>query len=312
MKCLSASFRFNSRNMENPWYGLWAIELQKLAEPFNNLIIVPQYTLWYSMSDNELEIEPIEEVDEDAVSEKGEEEEEEDGEGGTHKLDDSEDEMDLFKYKNESDDELNILRDKDESFEPIEDHDRVPQNIENDPDTSITNSLFTIPDGLAPHSTPDFVALHILAKKLRFPTNASLRCKYERRAGYRIIHECCPLVVEIKPFPSRSVKPARFKRELYSRLASAMEDLGYQCYHLFKRYKHAFRTIAVAASGDYWTHLIVTRSKVPRGIGDEMDTAVWDSLVFPEAVILGTPESDLRMKEISDYLRVQKPDLPLN
>ena len=309
MKSLSASFRFNSRNMENPWYGLWAIELQKLVEPFNNLIIVPQYTLWFSISDDEPEDESIEEVDEDAVSEIDEEDE-----GGTHDLDDSDDEMDLFRYKNESDDELNVLRDSDETVEPIEDQNPAPQNTEQleDPDISITNSLSTIADGSASQRTPDFVALHILAKKLSYPTNAHLRVRYERRAGYRIIHECCPLVVEIKSFPSRSATPARFKFELKSRLFSAQRDVGFQCYYLFKQYPCSLRTIAVIASGEYWTYLIVRRSDVPRGAGDEMDTATWDSLKFPKAVILGTPASDLRMKEISDYLRVQKPDLPLN
>ena len=175
IKSLSASFRFNSRNMENPWYGLWALELQKLAEPFNNIVIVPQYTLWFSMSDDEQENESIEEVDEDAVSETGEDEGDE---GGTHESDDSDDELDLLRYENESDDELDILRDKDESIEPIEDKNPAALNTEQDPDTSITNSLFTVPDGSAPQLTPDFVALHILAKKLKFPTNASLRGMY--------------------------------------------------------------------------------------------------------------------------------------
>ena len=134
MKSLSASLRFNSRNMENPWYGLWALELQKLAEPFNNIIIVPQYTLWFSKSDDEPENESIEEVDEDAVSEIDEEEDEEE-EGGTHESDDSDDELDLFKYKDESDDELDIIRDKDESIDPIEDQNPTSLNIEQDPDT---------------------------------------------------------------------------------------------------------------------------------------------------------------------------------
>jgi len=170
----------------------------------------------------------------------------------------------------------------------------------------------TVPDGSAPQLTPDFVALHILAKILRFPTSNHLRRRYEHRAGYRIIHECCPLIVEIKSFPSRNLTPARFKKELTIRLETAWKDLGYQCYYLFKKYKHARRTIAVMASGDYWTHLIVSRADVPRGAGDEMNADIWDSIIYPDAVILGTPASDVRMEEISDYLRETKPDLPLN
>ena len=292
IKSLSASFRFNRRNMENPWYGLWVHELQKLVEPFNNLVVIPQYTLWFTMPDDEPGYESIEEVDEDAVSEI-------DVEG-----------VDLEGESDNSDDELDLFRDKDESTEPFEDQNPAAQNTEQDPDTSITNSLFTVPDGSAPQLTPDFVVLHILAEKIRFPTNARLRRRYEHRAGYRIIHECCPVIVEIKSFPSRSVTPPRFKKELISRLGDAKEDLGYQCYHLFKKYKHALRTIAIIASGDHWTHLIVKRSDVPRGDGDEMNVESWDSLKFPGAVILGTPASDLRMEEILDYLRERKPDLP--
>jgi hypothetical protein len=297
--------------MENPWYGLWAHELSKMAEPFNNLVIVPQYALWFTMPDDEPVNESIEEVDEDAVSEIGDEGDDLD-EGGTHESDDSDDELDFLRDKDESDDELDTLRDKDESIEPIEDQNPAAQNTEQDPDTSIAESLITVPDGSAPHLTPDFVALHILAEKLRFPTNASLRRRYERRAGYRITHECCPLIVEIKSFPSRSMTPAKFKRELAIRLETAWKALGYQCYHLFKKYKHANRTIAIMASGDYWTHLIVRRSDVPRGAGDEMNAELWNSLDYPDAVNLGTPASDLRMEEISDYLRHTKPDLPLN
>ena len=313
IKSLSASLRFNRRNMENPWYGLWVHELQKLAEPFNNLVIVPQYTLWFPMPDDEPENESIQEVDEDAVSEIDHEGDDLD-ERRTHESDsdDSDDELDLLRDKDGSDDELDILRDKDESTEPFEDQNPAALNTHQDPDTSITESLMTVPDGSAPQLTPDFVVLHILAKKLRFPTNNRLRRRYEHRAGYRIIHECCPIVVEIKSFPSRSVTPAKFKKEVTIRLETAWKDLGYQCYYLFKKYKHACRTIAVMASGDYWTHLIVSRSDIPRGVGDEMNTETWDSLIYPDAVILGTPASDLRMEEISDYLRERKPDLPLN
>jgi hypothetical protein len=284
--------------MDNLWYGLWAHELLKMAEPFNNLIIVPQYILWYTMPDDEPDDESIEEIDEDAVSEIGDEGDDLD-EGGTHKSDDS-------------DDELDILRDKDESMEPIEDQNPAAPSAEQDSDSSITESLFTIPDGSAPQLTPDFVALHILAKKLRFPTNTHLRHRYERRAGYRINHECCPLIMEIKSFPSRSLTPAMFERGLAIRLGFAKVELGFKCYYLFKRYQHALRTIAVIASGDHWTHLIVSRSDVPRGAGDEMNTETWDSLQFPDAVILGTPASDLRMEKISDYMRHTKPDLPTN
>ena len=45
------------------------LELQKLTEPFNNIIAVPQYALWFTIP--EPQYEEIEEIDEDAVSEVG-------------------------------------------------------------------------------------------------------------------------------------------------------------------------------------------------------------------------------------------------
>jgi len=291
MKSTCSSFRYNQRNIENPWYGLWTIELLKLTESLNNILIVPQYALWYTLPEDEPDIESIEDVDEDAVSEDGDQDEH--GE-----------------REDEDNDELDLLRDPDESFVAIMHEEPEISNrldIERDPDISFAESLCTIPDGSAPQIIPDFVALHILAKKLKFSSNPRRRRRYDRRAGYRLIHECCPLVVEIKSFPRRDLSPADFERKLDIRLGLAVQDLGFQCYHLFKMYKHALRTVVIAASGDYWTYRIVTRADVPRAKEDVMDTQPWDELEFPSPVVLGTRDSDQRMKDISDYLRNAKP-----
>jgi hypothetical protein len=291
MKSACGSFRYNQRNMENPWYGLWTLELLKLTQSFNNIVIIPQYALWYTLPEEESDIESVEDVDEDDVSEGGEDK---NGDENDHESD-------------SSDDEINLFKDLDESAEAIKVEDPEILNIERDPDTSLAESLLTIPDGSAPQVIPDFVALHIRAEKLKFPSKARHRRRYDQRAGYRIIHECCPLVVEIKAFPTRKQTPGSFRRMLSTRLANATQDLGTQCYHLFKMYEHALRTIVIAASGDYWTHLVVTRSDVPRAAEDGLNSEAWDDLVFPSPVALGTPDSDRRMKEIADYFRAVKP-----
>ncbi|KAH9061129.1 hypothetical protein EDB87DRAFT_1576497 [Lactarius vividus] len=245
MKSACSSFPYNPRNLENPWYGLWTMELLKLTEPFNNVVVIPQYALWYTLPEEEPEIEPIEEIDEDAASE---------------------------------------LEDGNEGL-PI-----APR---------------TIPDGSAPQITPDFIALHIRAEELA--PDPHHRNRFERRAGYRIIHECCPLSVEIKSFPSRRLSPADFEDELKARLGSAIQDLGFQCCHFFKMYEHALHTEVIAASGDHWMYRIVTRAHVPRARGDVMDNRPWDRLEFPSPVVLGTQDSDQRMGDISDYLHDAKP-----
>jgi len=93
------------------------------------------------------------------------------------------------------------------------------------------------------------------------------------------------------------------KKILTTHLGNTVQDLGFQCYHLFKRYEHALRTVAITATGGHWTHLIITRSDAPQAVGDCMDTSAWDDLFFPAAVILGTLASDLRMQEIANFLR---------
>jgi len=49
-----------------------------------------------------------------------------------------------------------------------------------------------------------------------------------------------------------------------------------ECYHLFKRYEHALPEVAIAATGDHWMHLIVTRSNAPQAVGDCIDTDACD------------------------------------
>ena len=100
---------------------------------------------------------------------------------------------------------LDCFIDKDESTEPLK---MIIPTYVDDSSRIYTESLFTLPDGSAPQLTPDFVLLHILAKDLNTPTNTFLGHRYERRAGYRIIQECCPVIMEGKSFPRRMLKPA--------------------------------------------------------------------------------------------------------
>jgi len=280
MRSACNSLRFNPRNMENPWYSLWTLELLKVTQSFNNIVIVPQYALWYTLPEQEPDNESIEEIVEEDVSKLADEWSDGSGDESNDQPESSDDEMDLFKDHNES-------------AEAIRVEDSQISDIEQNPDTSLAESLFTnVPDGRAPQVIPDFVALHIQAEKLNFPSKARHKRRYEQRAGFRIIHECCPLIVEIKAFPTRRLMPAKFQKILSSRLANTMQDLGTQCFHLFKMYEHALQTIVIAASSDYWTHHIVTRSDVPRATEDGLDSEIWDDLDFPPSVVLGTPDSD--------------------
>ena len=173
------------------------------------------------MPEEEPEYEDIEEIDEDAVS-------------GLSKVSDdddnkSDDEVDS--NLKDSEDELDCFIDKDESTEPLKiDNPDLCRRLEQDPDTSITESLYTIvPDGSAPQLTPDFVVLHILAKELvniRLPMLSSdvdmsggqVTGSFSNavRSSWRLY----------KSFPKRRLKPAQFDREVLARLADARQDLG--------------------------------------------------------------------------------------
>ncbi|KAH9031942.1 hypothetical protein EDB84DRAFT_1578661 [Lactarius hengduanensis] len=100
MKSACSSFRYNPRNLENPWYGLWTMELLKLTEPFNNVVVIPQYALWYMLPKEEPEIEPIEEIDEDATSEPEDDSHDEhshESEGEPSGSNDSDDELPAYR-----------------------------------------------------------------------------------------------------------------------------------------------------------------------------------------------------------------------
>jgi hypothetical protein len=46
-RSFAASYRWNSRNLEAHWYGRSSQVWQDLVKPFPNIIVVPQYPLWY-------------------------------------------------------------------------------------------------------------------------------------------------------------------------------------------------------------------------------------------------------------------------
>ena len=82
--------------MENPWYRLWTLELPNLTHSFNNIVLVPQYALWYRLPNQESDDESVEEIDEDDVREDGEQDEVDDE--NNDESDTSDDEIDPYEY----------------------------------------------------------------------------------------------------------------------------------------------------------------------------------------------------------------------
>lgn len=267
-KSFCSSFRFNPRNLERPWYGLWCQILTDLVDKFDNMIVVPQFNLWVLPDE------------EDSDSE-------DEGDAGARTVgDDSVDELDLFLP----------VRDGDEADEP------AVEECEDEVGNTTTDSVRTMPDGAAANLFPDFAIIHLLARRL--PPSHS---RFLQLHGLQIVHECCPVLLEIKRSPKRSLTGEQLTQVVLITLMEARQDLGIQCHYLFKRYPHAMTTVAIAASGDFWTYKLVHRHEAPPGVGDLIDTLNWSLMAWPNYASLGSALSDKRLHDIHQILEAKKP-----
>lgn len=267
-KSFCSSFRHNSRNIERPWYGPWCQVLTDLTEQFDNMIVVPQFPLWFLPQDDDSDEEENSDTDMDS--------------------------MDGRDYL------LVSQRDGDEqSSEPGEVDDTDVGNI-------TTDTVGTIAGSGAAELFPDFVIIHVLAKHL--PVN---HIRFTQLGGVVITHQCCPVILENKKAPSRSLEGMELRRGVDALLVDAQEQLGTQCYYLFMQYPHALTTIAIAAAGDYWTFRAIHRHEIPTTVGDTLVYTAWYSLRWPPYAKLSSPISDARLRQIHDTLR-SKPPLALS
>jgi hypothetical protein len=167
-----------------------------------------------------------------------------------------------------------------------------------------TDSVGTIPDGSAADLYPDFFIIHLLAKYLPV-----VHPHFSRLGGVVITHQCCPVIMENKKAPSRtlSLNGDELAWAVDALLDIAQDQLGLQCHHFFMQYPHAMVTIAIAAAGDYWTFRTVHRAEIPRAVGDRMDFASWEKLQWPPHTKLVSSESDRRLRKIHEALKSKTP-----
>ncbi|OBZ69661.1 hypothetical protein A0H81_10387 [Grifola frondosa] len=170
--------------------------------------------------------------------------------------DDSFDELDIITHDPDERDEVDIVAyDPDKggdeadiiTYDPDEGEEEANESFIN-PDLS-TSTIYTEAATNPMERIPDFAIIHLLAQSLprRHPRFAEL-------GGVHIIHQCCIVLVEVKPHPSRT---ANRRERLHNRdlfLSQAQEDLDVQCYVLFEQYPRALATVCIAAAGQYWTH----------------------------------------------------------
>lgn len=262
-KSLCSSFCHNPCNLQRPWYGPWCQVLTDLTEQFDNMIVIPQFPLWF--------------IPEDDDSDSDEEE------SGDNDPDDI--------------DELDLIGQKDEDEQ---DSERGDVGDDMDAGNVTTDSVGTISGSDVAELFPDFVILHVLGKSLpaNHPQFTQLGGVVITHECCTVIVEN-----KNKKAPSRQLGGRVLIRAVDVLLGEAQEQLGIQCYHLFARYLHALQTIAIAAAGDYWRFRIVHRHEIPKAIGDSISTTAWDQLHWPLYARLSSPISDGRLQEIYNILR---------
>ena len=135
------------------------------------------------------------------------------------------------------------------------DTDESAKEPEQDPDTSITLSLVTIPEASATERIP------------------WLRCSISHRfspqtkiwtSGRTQNHECCPLVMEVKPFPHRRMKPGQ---KFCQDWVTQSRIWGFNVTTFLRSTNTLFersQSPLLVTTGPTW---LFFRTQVPRGVG---------------------------------------------
>ncbi|KAG1855808.1 hypothetical protein C8R48DRAFT_719373 [Suillus tomentosus] len=214
---LAFSRTFNSRNLEFHWYPLWNQILYELVADIPNLVLAPQFPVWFVPDDD-------------------------DGDG-----DDDEDE-------NDGDDPEEIISQPPEEQPTKEAPENQDNPNEDDDEAAAAGDISfasTVPQKDAEEVIVDFVILHLKAVAQPQP---ELKTRY---GGWRITAASVGLLVEVKRFPSRSLAGENQTTEIVSRIMEACSDLVEQAAYVFVQNPNTDSVWAIAAAGPYWCSAII-------------------------------------------------------
>lgn len=218
---------FNSRNIEFHWYALWAQILSDLVADVPNLIVVPQFPVWYVPTKDD-------DDDDDDDEDDGDEDDDEDDD------DDDEDEGD-----GDDPEEIDLLppgsspEDEDEEFGC------------GAGDVSFAS---TVPQKDAEQVLADFSILHLKA--------AAQPQQMDRYGGWAITEVNIGLLVEVKRSASRSLEGQEQSEAISEKIKEACDDLITQAAHVFIQDLDKKYVYAIAASGPYWRGTTIHRTQV--------------------------------------------------
>ncbi|KAG1723818.1 hypothetical protein EDD22DRAFT_853904 [Suillus occidentalis] len=205
-----------------------------------NLIVAPQFPVWYVPTKDDHEDDHEDEDDGDEDEDDGDEDDGDEDDGDEDEDDGDEDEDD-----GDDPEEIDLLppgsspEDEDEEFGC-----RAG-------DVSFAS---TVPEKDAEQVLVDFSILHLQA--------AAQPQQMDRYGGWRITEVNIGLLVEVKRSASRSLKDQEQSKAISARVKEACNDLVMQAAHVFNQDLDKKYVYAIAASGPYWCGTTIHRTQV--------------------------------------------------
>ncbi|KIJ67408.1 hypothetical protein HYDPIDRAFT_108162 [Hydnomerulius pinastri MD-312] len=290
-RSLGFSRTFNDRNLEYLWYPLWCSTLVDLVADSPNLIVAPQHPVYFSIHD--LEVWEVDQGLEEEPEGDTPEEVEIPGSGGQANDSTGGEPAAMDIAPANPDNVLDVLRAHGDSAFGEDDTFDAENEI----------SFSTVAGFGVSEVHVDYAVLHVKA----IPSNEVP----DRYYGWRITELSVPVIVEEKRFPSRSLTGERQRRLIYNKIFEAAHQLYEQASHLFFRHPEMQAVTAIAASGPYWSDLLIHRNdvshfmpavanNVPRR---RLPFSKEQDLLWSVPLCLDVPQSTARLRTIYERLR---------
>ncbi|OJA13685.1 hypothetical protein AZE42_05531 [Rhizopogon vesiculosus] len=229
---LQRSFAFsrtvNPRNLEFHWYPLWHQTLSDLVADVPNLIVAPQYPVWFVPQDDE-------EHEDGSNDQQDNKDDDEDDEDNNNKDDDDDDDDDDDEGANDDEED-----DEDED-------DDVGELAE-------VSFALTVPEKDAKGVLVDFAIINVSGQ----PHEG----EESRYGGWRITGANIGLLVEVKRFVRRNLEGEELDDALAARISEAHDDVVKQAAYIFLHDPNKDSVLAIAAAGLWWCTTKINRDDV--------------------------------------------------
>jgi len=221
------SYTFNPRNLEYHWYPLWNQTLSDMVSDVPNVIVAPQYPIWFVPQDDEVGNEDERDKDDDK-------EYEDDGSGGDPEEVPIVSEGELLPGEGTA-----VLEDDNDGE-----------------DMGEVSFALTVPEKDARGVIVDFAVINLGGVPLKQPGGKM------RYGGWRITAANIGLLVEIKSFVSRRLTSAELEKEIGAEIPVACDDIVKQAAYLFLQDPNKESVLAIAAVGHWWCNTKINRGDV--------------------------------------------------